>query len=145
MPKTVRVRFKGFSGDFDAAVGPDGMAIQGEIVGTTFDGVPDATTTIFDFPDGPLNIRHGTTTSTDVDIGFTLINPSQDPPGLAGKQLSFGGRLLRADDGGTFGENFRIATTFFPKPESNRDVIVRVINGNQEIKLHFALVVTDSS
>ena len=58
MPKTVHVALKGLSGDFDAAVGPEGMAVHGEIVGTTFDGAPDATTTIFDFPDGPLDIRH---------------------------------------------------------------------------------------
>jgi hypothetical protein len=143
MPKTISVELKGVSGDFDEAIGPEGLSIQGEIFGITLDGAPEARTDIFGFPNGPLTIRNGQMTQLDASAAFTLINPTFDPPSLAGKQLKFGARLIRAD-ASVFGENFRTATTFFPTPEGSRDTIVRVVDGNQEIKLHFFLEVTTS-
>ena len=144
MPKTISIEFKGLSGDFDEVIGPNGIAIHGEIFGFTFDGAPDARTDIFTFPDGPLTVRNGRMTDVKASAAYNLLNPTFDPPGLAGKQLSFGGRLIRAD-ASVFGEGFRTATTFIPTPEGSRDTIVRVVNGNQEIKLHFFLEVTTSS
>ena len=143
MPKTISVELKGMSGDFDEAIGPNGLAIRGEIFGVTLDGAAEARSDIFSFPNGPLTIRNGQMTPVNESEAYNLINPSQDPPGLLGKQLNFGGRLMRAD-GIAFGENFRSVTTFSPTPEGNRDTFVRVVSGNQEIKLHFFLKVTTS-
>jgi hypothetical protein len=145
MPKNILIELKGLSGDFDDTTGPNSIAIGGEIFGFTSDadGTLEARTDIFTFPNGPLTIRNGQTTHVAAEAIYTLMNPSQDGPG-GPTQLSFGGRLTRAD-GQMFGENLRSVTTFSPTPEGSRDTIVRVVSGNQEIKLHFFLTVTTSS
>jgi hypothetical protein len=145
MPKNILIEFKGLSGDFDETIGPNGIAIGGAIFGVTSDadGTSEARTDIFTFPNGPLTIRNGQTAHVEAEAIYTLMNPSQDGPG-GHTQLSFGGRLNRAD-GQVFGAGFRSATTFNPTPEGSRDTIVKVVSGNQEIKLHFFLTVTTSS
>ena len=145
MPKNILIELKGLSGDFDETIGPNGIAVAGEIFGSTStpDGTSQTRTDIFTFPNGPLTIRNGQTTHVQAEAIYTLMNPSQDGPG-GHTQLTFGGLLNKAD-GQVFGEGFRSATTFNPTPEGSRDTIVKVIRSNQEIKLHFFLTVTTSS
>ena len=141
MPKTISVTLNGISGDFDEAIDENGLMVTGEVFGVTFDGTPEERTDIFTFLDTPLIVKHNALTPIGADAAYTLVNPTLDPPGLAGRQLRFGGHLFHAD-GREFGQAFRDVSTGSPTPEGSRETLVRVVAGNQTITLHFFLEVT---
>jgi len=149
MPKFIDVDVVKISGDFTASVPTEGLWIRGRLFGRTSDGIPpedEDELDLFTFPNGPIAVRHhhdeliNTTART-----FTLRNPTFDPPGLAGKKLRFGGTLIEADSGDLFAESFESITTFTHTQVGQEHThAVRFINGSQEIRVDFVLVVTSS-
>jgi hypothetical protein len=145
MPKVVDVKIVGLSGDLTGSLAGTGLAITGSIFGVTFEGAPEDRRDIFSFPDGPLTIRNGETAKLNALVGFTLRNPTFDPPGLSGLSLRFGGRLINAATGELFGESFKTINTFtHTQIGMEHQHVVRFISGNDALRADFVLAVASS-
>lgn len=147
MPKTIAINVVRIAGDFTEAVPAEGMGIEGRLFGVTFEGAPEAETDIYTFPDGPKTVRNGEPQAIRMPaVGFSLRNPTFDPPGLAGQSLRFGGQLVSRNTGHVFGPMFDTITTFtHTQLETEFLHVVRFTSGNEGIRVDFVLRVMDSS
>jgi len=146
MPKDIDVKLVGISGDFTKAVPGGELAVTGRLFGVIFDEVPDEVKDFFTFPDGAIAVRHQQQQSIDRTATFSLRNPSQDPPGIFGTSLRFGGILIVAESGALFEEKFDTITTFtHTQVGQEHDHVLRFINGNQELRVDFVVTVVNST
>ncbi len=142
MPKDVDVTLDRISADFFPPDPGRRLEIRGRIFGITFNENPHEEKSrkdIFAFPDGPITIAHGETVTIGGEaVRFIVSTPTTEPPRLNGQFLQFGGEL---DD---FGRSFQtLHTNHIHTPEQGLPQRVRILSGDQEIRLDFTLKVTN--
>jgi hypothetical protein len=142
MPKETDVTLDRISADFFPPDPSRTLEISGRIFGTTFNKDPfeeKSRNDIFTFPDGPISIAHGQTVTIGSEpIRFEVSTPSTEPPRINGQWLQFGGEL------NNFGSAFEeLHTNFIHTPDAGLPQRVKIVSGDQEIRLDFTLKVTN--